>query len=48
MSRPEKKPVFHSGKRFSELSAADKLRFIGKATLFFLSGGFVFPTMWID
>ena len=43
-----KKPTFHSGKTFRELTWNEKLKFTGKALVFFVSGGFVFPTMWID
>ena len=43
-----KKTNFHSGKRFSELTFSEKLRFAGKALVFFVSGGFIFPTIWID
>jgi hypothetical protein len=35
-------------KRFSDMSSSEKLGFLGKALIFFLSGGFVFPTMWVD
>jgi hypothetical protein len=35
-------------KRFTEMSSREKVTFLGKALLFFASGGFVFPTMWID
>jgi hypothetical protein len=34
--------------RFTDMSAGQRLRFLGKALVFFISGGFVFPTMWID
>jgi hypothetical protein len=30
------------------MDGREKLRFIGKALVFFVSGGFVFPTLWID
>jgi hypothetical protein len=35
-------------KRFADMNGSEKLRFIGKALVFFVSGGFVFPTLWID
>ena len=35
-------------KTFAQLTLSDKLKFIGKAVLFFVSGGFVFPTLWVD
>jgi hypothetical protein len=40
--------TFHSGKRFGELTFPQKFRFICKSFVFFVSGGFVFPTMWVD
>jgi hypothetical protein len=43
-----KKQNFHSGKRFSELTFSEKMRFAGKAFVFFASGGFIFPTIWVD
>ena len=42
---PKASPV---ERRFRDLSPGEKLRFVGKACVFFLSGGFVFPTLWID
>jgi hypothetical protein len=48
MKRAQAKKCFHSGKTFRELAFSQKLRFIGKSIIFFASGGFVFPTMWID
>jgi hypothetical protein len=35
-------------KAFTAMTFREKLRFIGKAAVFFVSGGFIFPTMWID
>lgn len=43
-----KKPAPQPEKRFAEMTFDEKLRFIGKAFVFFASGGFVFPTMWVD
>lgn len=37
-----------TGKRFNTMAPREKLAFIGKAFVFFLSGGFVYPTMWTD
>lgn len=48
MSSVRKKESFHSGKRFSELSFREKLLFLGKACIFFASGGFIYSNMWID
>lgn len=36
------------GKRFSTMTSREKISFIGKAFVFFLSGGFVYPTIWTD
>jgi hypothetical protein len=36
------------GKPFRDMTPGQKIVFIGKAFVFFLFGGFVFPTLWID
>ena len=33
---------------FKDLSLAGKLVFVGKALIFLVSGGFIFPTLWVD
>ena len=33
---------------FRDMSSSEKLVFVGKAAIFFLSGGFIYPTLWID
>jgi hypothetical protein len=35
-------------KLYSAMTGPEKLLFIAKACIFFISGGFVFPTLWID
>lgn len=35
-------------RRFNQMDASEKLVFIMKAFVFFVSGGFVFPTIWVD
>jgi hypothetical protein len=35
-------------RRFKQMSGHEKLVFAGKALLFLVSGGFVFPTLWTD
>jgi len=35
-------------KGFADMAFSEKLKFIGKALVFFVSGGFVFPTLWVD
>ena len=33
---------------YRDMSPSEKLSFITKAFVFFLSGGFIYPTLWID
>jgi len=33
---------------FKEMNRREKFKFLGKALVFFASGGFVFPTIWVD
>ena len=35
-------------KPFSAMTGGQKMGFIAKAFVFFVSGGFIFPTIWID
>ena len=35
-------------KTFTQMTSGEKATFLGKALIFFASGGFVFPTIWID
>jgi hypothetical protein len=35
-------------RRFKDMGLREKLVFIGKAFVFFVSGGFIFPTLWVD
>jgi hypothetical protein len=35
-------------KPFSAMTAGEKAGFLCKALVFFVSGGFIFPTLWID
>ncbi|MGZ5125401.1 MAG: hypothetical protein ACXWCP_16560 [Burkholderiales bacterium] len=35
-------------RRFKQMRVSEKLAFIGKALVFFISGGFIFPTLWVD
>ena len=47
-------PEVNSGERrlkdkpFSAMTAGEKTSFICKALVFLVSGGFIFPTLWID
>ena len=47
MSATPGDPIFPD-RRFKDMSVKEKLVFIGKAAVFFVSGGFIFPTIWID
>ena len=46
MSDPESRPL--NDKPFSAMTSSEKMTFIWKAAIFFISGGFIFPTIWID
>jgi hypothetical protein len=35
-------------KLFVDMTSGEKARFLGKALVFFASGGFIFPTIWVD
>ena len=35
-------------RRFSAMTPGEKFRFICKAFVFGISGGFIFPTLWVD
>lgn len=35
-------------RKFSELSTKEKLVFVCKALVFLLSGGFIYPRLWIE
>ena len=35
-------------KCFVDMTSGEKVRFLGKALVFFASGGFIFPTIWTD
>ena len=43
---PDERPL--NDKPFSAMTAGEKTGFICKALVFFVSGGFIFPTLWID
>jgi hypothetical protein len=47
MADNKQKPT-NADKRFVDMDTSEKMRFIGKALVFFVSGGFLFPTLWID
>ena len=35
-------------KLFRDMTGGEKAAFIGKALIFLVSGGFIYPTLWID
>ena len=37
-----------TGKKFANMSAGEKVVFIGKSFVFLLTAGFAFPTIWSD
>jgi hypothetical protein len=44
MARKRKQPE----KLFRDMSGREKVKFLSKALVFLVSGGFIFPTIWID
>jgi len=46
VSQAKKTPVPELAYR--DMSRSQKIAFIGKAFIFFVSGGFIYPTIWID
>jgi hypothetical protein len=44
MARKRRQPE----KLFKDMSRRERVKFLGKALVFFVSGGFIFPTIWID
>jgi hypothetical protein len=48
MSTPSPAPCTLNDRRFSDMSFSEKLVFLGKALVFFFSGGFIYPTLWVD
>lgn len=46
MNGPAPKPL--NDKPFSAMTSNEKTTFVLKALVFLVSGGFIFPTIWID
>jgi hypothetical protein len=44
MAKKRKQPE----KLFKDMNGSEKVKFLSKALVFFVSGGFIFPTIWID
>lgn len=43
-----KNKTIETERLYRDMSSHEKLVFVGKAAIFFLSGGFIYPTLWID
>ena len=48
MTEPSSAPATLNDRRFTEMDSSEKLVFVGKAVVFFASGGFIYPTLWVD
>jgi hypothetical protein len=48
MPAEEKVVTTPSAIPFAAMDSAQKLAFVGKACVFFLSGGFIHPNLWRD
>lgn len=48
MSNAQEAPRVLKDRRFKTMSGSEKLVFIGKAFVFIITGGFVYPTIWVD
>ena len=35
-------------RRFVDMTSRERLVFLGKAFVFIISGGFIYPTIWVD
>ena len=35
-------------RRFVDMTSHERVVFLAKALVFFVSGGFIFPTIWVD
>lgn len=43
-----KQAVSLTGKPFGEMSGSEKISFIGKCLIMLITGGFVFPNIFVD
>jgi hypothetical protein len=48
MSDPVSAPATLNDRRFTDMGAGEKVVFLAKAIVFFVSGGFIYPTLWVD
>ena len=44
----QRKKVVPPEKLYRDMTSREKVSFVGKAFIFFMSGGFIYPTLWID
>ena len=44
----QRKKLAPPEKLYRDMTSQEKASFVGKALIFFLSGGFIYPTLWID
>ena len=48
MTQPSSTPTPLQDRRFKQMAPGEKLIFVGKALVFLVSGGFIYPTLWVD
>ena len=48
MSETDKAQNTLNDRPFSEMNPREKVVFLVKMVVFFVSGGFIFPTLWVD
>ena len=48
MSQPAEHVEPLKDRRFADMNGSEKLVFIAKALVFIVSGGFIYPTIWVD
>jgi hypothetical protein len=48
MMNETENPRALNDRRFVDMTSHERLVFIGKAFVFIVSGGFIFPTIWVD
>lgn len=48
MSETQDTPKPLNDRRFADMNGSEKLVFIGKVIVFLASGGFIYPTIWVD
>ena len=48
MSKAPKRAQMQVERLFVDMSGREKMAFLAKALVFFASGGFIYPTLWVD